>query len=414
MKPILISGGHFVRAFALIAPFFLQNPGLANSNLDKTDNKNSNNKPWQPAFVGGVQGPLLGFGYNGFLQTDGATFLDDSSGQFEDGVNLRRARLTFARKISEQWEAKGSAEFARGDIEIKDLYGRYNGLSFATLQFGNQKEPFSLQHSTSSRFTNLMERSMVVNALAPGRNIGITMLSSKANMTGMIGIFSRGFKQDNLTTSGDGVTGRTTLYRMIGGQHILHGGLSASYRSVGSTPPRYRSRPETGINDTYMIDTGDLNQAENVGRLGLETTYVNGPLSLQGEYIVTRVRRGEGLDNLTFDGWYFIASWFLTGESRTYFNNTGTFGRVFPSSPFTLNGGRGAWELAFRVSRADLSDKEIIGGVEKNISFGLNWFLREYVVVMANYIKVIDVDRPGSEFDNNTMNIFQLRLQLEF
>jgi hypothetical protein len=31
-------------------------------------------------------------------------------------------------------------------------------------------------------------------------------------------------------------------------------------------------------------------------------------------------------------------------------------------------------------------------------------------MVMANYIDVVDVDRPGSVFDNNDMNIFQLRL----
>jgi len=33
---------------------------------------------------------------------------------------------------------------------------------------------------------------------------------------------------------------------------------------------------------------------------------------------------------------------------------------------------------------------------------------------MANYVNVIDVDRPGSVFDNNDINIFQVRLQLEF
>ena len=67
-----------------------------------------------------------------------------------------------------------------------------------------------------------------------------------------------------------------------------------------------------------------------------------------------------------------------------------------------------------RASQADLTDDDVVGGKEKNITIGLNWHLREYVVIMANYIKVLDVDRPGSAFDNNDMNIFQMRLQLEF
>ena len=118
---------------------------------------------------------------------------------------------------------------------------------------------------------------------------------------------------------------------------------------------------------------------------------------------------------MTFDGWYVHSNWFLTGESKTYLVGTGTFGRVFPNSPFTFkHGGLGAWELAARVSRADLTDGDIIGGRETNISLGLNWHLREYVVVMSNFIKVVDIDRPGSVFDNNDMNIFQMRLQLEF
>lgn len=409
------------RAFFPIAALLLSVQGLADSNPDSTEIKGEIKKeseekePWKPAFVGGVQGRLLGFGYNGFLQLDGANFSDDSSGEFEDAFDIRRARLTFTRELPKQWDIKGSAELNQGNIELKDFYGRYNGLSFATLQIGNQKEPFSLQYNSSSRFNTLMERGLVINALTPGRNIGITMHSQKENMTAALGLFTRGFTQDDLQTSGDAVTGRTTFYRFNGPQKILHGGLSASYRRVGSSPPRFRSRPETGIDDIYMIDTGDLNQAENVGRIGLEGAYVNGRLTLQGEYVAARVWREGDLDTLNFDGGYLFVSWFFTGESRTYFKTTGTFGRVFPSAPFMFGeGGSGAWELALRLSQANLSDKDINGGRETNITIGLNWYLREYVVIRANYVKVTDLDRPGTAYDNNTMNIFQLRLQLEF
>ena len=383
--------------------------------LENSDNPDETKEPWRPPFVGGVHGPVLGVGFNGFLEIDGASYSNDASHEFEDDIIVRRARLTFGRNIREKWMLKGSAEINQHDIEIKDFYGLYKGLSFGSIRIGSQKEPFSLQEMTSSRFTTFMERGLIVDALSPGRNVGVTLYSERDKTSGAIGFFAGGFNQDDVQTTGTALTGRLTRHHITDDRHILHAGLSASYRDLGTTPPQFRSRPESGVSNNYMVDTGDIANAEDVFRLGLEAAYVNGPFSLQGEYIRNRVGREPGLNSVTFDGWYVHGNWFLTGESKTYLVGTGTFGRVFPNSPFTFKqGGHGAWELAARVSRADLSDGDIIGGRETNISLGLNWHLREYVVVMANFIKVIDIDRPGSVFDNNDMSIFQMRLQLEF
>jgi len=387
----------------------------AQAGAEDKNNPGEVKEPWAPPFVGGIKGPVLGVGYNGFLQIDGASYADDASGEFEDKVIVRRARFTFDRKAGQKWAVKGSAEVSQGDFEIKDMYGLYKGLSFGSIRIGSQKEPFSLQQMTSSRFTTLMERGLVVDALTPGRNVGVTLYSQRNKLTGQIGFFVSGFTQDNIQTTGAALTGRVTRHFINTDQHIFHAGFSASYRKLGTTPPQFRSRPESGVNNVFMIDTGDIERAENVSRLGLEAAYVNGSFSLQGEYIASRVGRESDLSKLNFDGWYLQGSWLLTGESRDYLVGTGTFGRVFPNSPFTFkNGGRGAWEVTARVSRADLNHREFIGGKETNMSLGLNWHARQYVVVMANYVNVIDVDRPGSVFDNNDMNIFQIRLQLEF
>ena len=74
-------------------------------------------------------------------------------------------------------------------------------------------------------------------------------------------------------------------------------------------------------------------------------------------------------------------------------------------------GGWGAFELAFRASYADLTDKDIIGGRESNLSFGVNWYLTEKIRLMANMIKVLDVDRPGSEYDGLDPMIYAMRVQ---
>lgn len=390
-------------------------PAQADTGSESSESRGDTRELWEPPFVGGVRGPILGVGYNGFLQIDGASYNDDTSGEFEDEIIVRRARFTFERKMGQKREIKGSAEVRKDEVEIKDLYGLYTGLSFGSIRLGSQKEPFSLEDMTSSRFTTMMEHGLIAEALSPGRNVGVTLYSQRNTLNGAIGFFGSGFKQDGIKTSGAALTGRLTRHFINAQQRILHAGFSASYRRLGSTPPRFRSRPESGVNDIYMIDTGDIEKAEDVSRLGIEAAYVNGSVSLQGEYIASRVDRESDLGSLSFGGWYLQGSWFLTGESKNYLTGTGTFGRIVPNSPFTFkHGGRGAWELTARVSRADMTDRDVIGGEETNISLGLNWHPRKYVIVMANYINVTDVDRPGSVFDNNDMEIIQLRLQLEF
>jgi len=34
--------------------------------------------------------------------------------------------------------------------------------------------------------------------------------------------------------------------------------------------------------------------------------------------------------------------------------------------------------------------------------------------MMANYVNVLEMDRPGSELDGNTMSLYQMRFQVEF
>jgi phosphate-selective porin OprO/OprP len=118
----------------------------------------------------------------------------------------------------------------------------------------------------------------------------------------------------------------------------------------------------------------------------------------------------NGYDSVKFRGGYVYASWILSGESRNYDAGSGSFLPLTPNEPLG-RGGKGAFELAARISHVDLSDQDIIGGQESNISFGLNWYLNEQFRVMGNLIKVIGVKRAGSEFNGEDPLILALRLQ---
>ena len=366
--------------------------------------------------LGGFDDPVTGTHINGHLFVDGAAYINDSSGQFSNSINVRRARLSFRNGFAKDWTFKASAEISTNpfSVEIKDLYLLYTGLSFGALIGGNRKEPFSLEGLVSARYTTMMEKALPIQAMAPGRNVGITISALWNKRTALTaGLFGEGFEQDGLRASGTALTGRVTHLFIDEPQHQFHLGLSGSYRHIGSTDSiQFRSRPEVGITENYMVDTGDLG-AVDVPRVGFEAAYINGPLSLQSEFIASWVNRSSGRDTLFFHGWYAQAAWFLTGESRPFDRGSVRFGRIDPLLPVD-KGGKGAWEVALRMSRVDLSDDDVIGGEETNLTVGVTWYLSSTMRLMTNYVNVLEMDRPGSVFDGNTMSLFEARFQIEF
>jgi len=187
---------------------------------------------------------------------------------------------------------------------------------------------------------------------------------------------------------------------------LLHIGASAEYRVPDSVKTvRYRYRPESWGTNVRLVDTGKILNVDNTLKAAAELALVQGPFSLQGEYIHSRVQRTNA-QSLHFYGWYAYVSWLLTGESRPYSVKKGSFTAIEPSSKF------GAWELGFRFSALDLNDKDITGGRQEDFTVGLNWYANRNIRFMANYIHVNTY--PSSKGFNENPDIFQFRGQVFF
>jgi len=97
---------------------------------------------------------------------------------------------------------------------------------------------------------------------------------------------------------------------------------------------------------------------------------------------------------LNYWGYYLMAGYFLTGESRGYDRRFGVYDRVIPNENFFLvrgDDGRpqfgwGAWELLYRWSYTDLDSKGADGGRLGEHTLGLNWHLNPNAKVMLNYV----------------------------
>src|ERR1019366_2046746 len=166
--------------------------------------------------------------------------------------------------------------------------------------------------------------------------------------------------------------------------------------------------------------------------------YIKGPFSLQAEYSwavadgVTAVAanglNGQGAkifghQNICFTGGYIQASYFLTGENRTYDKRLGRLGSEYiarANTPFWLvrgedgrfNYGLGAWELAARYSRLDLNDPSVKGGILDQVEAGVNWHLNNNLRVQFLYLHSSRFDLPGNA--GTVMDSLGIRAQFTF
>lgn len=357
----------------------------------------------------------------GRLQVDAAVHNEDDIA-LGDGTAFRRAFLDIRGYVYENWNYRfqydfarpsGSGENASGARGIRDAYIQYTGLT-PDITIGQFKQPFGLEHLTSSLSTTFIERSLT-NVFNPDRAIGLGLNHGGNNWSASAGAFGEQAEVDPKEegNEGWGLVARSTYNPVISNDKLIHLGVAVLHRNPQDGELRFRERPEANITNVRFIDSGVVEKVDDFQQYGLEAAAILGPFSVQSEYINTRLQRASGSSELDFNAWYAYASYFLTGESRSYKANTGTFDRVIPNSTVG-QGGIGAWEFGIRYSAADLTDGSVIGGEQKNLTFGLNWYTTDNIRLSANYITVLDVDRPGNAADGEKPDIALVRAQIDF
>ena len=369
---------------------------------------------------------------------------------FEDGVAVRRSRLGVDGAYNKTIEFKVEYDFANAFV-VNPSPLRTESVTVPTelnvtfrevpylgnVRIGNQKQPISFEHTTSSKYLNFLERSPAFDAFTENGNNGFSMggttfqnfLADKRGYYS-IGLFknTRSIFGYNVGRNELDVTGRLVLLPVYEnqGEQLLHVGVAASHRDLDDDQTRYRTR--FGVRSapsalaSLIQDTGVIFGSRQQ-TLVPEVAGVVGPFSFQSEYYLSWLSQTElpvGTARVPFGGTFYHGGYvevhyFLTGEHRSYDHERMAFTRVTPKRPLSWTGekrGFGAWQLALRYSYLDLTSKGIQGGVTHEFVAGVNWFMTANLKMQANYV-LTDRTVTGSAA-NGLLHGFGVRTAWDF
>jgi phosphate-selective porin OprO and OprP len=367
-------------------------------------------------------------------------------GELQDGAVFRRARIRVDGTIYQHIDWVMQFDFANsiendttsgstpiGSPSFSDVWIGINDLPLiGTLRVGWMKEPIGLEHLTSSRWLNFMERPPGGDSLglhSPG--IMLHNASSDQRATWAVGFFHA--QNNNFGFGiGDGEyaeTGRVTWLPWYenDGCELFHLGFGATHRHLDNNQIDIHGRPSVrtmpGVLEPSLAETGTIaGTTQEV--LDVELAGVFGPWTLQSEYYCTFIHdavfpdsppNGVPRGTLFYQGAYVELLYFLTGEHRAYNRQDAVFDRVIPHRNFNVwgePGGWGAWQAGLRYSFLDLQNKGVNGATLHDIVLGLNWFLNPNMKIQWNFAFDHRDSTPAGS--SGWTYIFGTRLALDF
>lgn len=338
--------------------------------------------------------------------------LADGTSRFDDAEAFKRREFGLFLRKKGVYDAGALFDFQTR--QWQDVYARvqtkaWGGTDWGALRAGYTKTPLGFEGVTSSRATTFLEPALPVQAIFEGRRIGLDWAFEQPGYVINAGYYGGDLQGDN---DGRSLAARAAWTPRKAEGSVLHLGLSASREDRDATTDgrgiesaasaRLRARPEVGLTDLRLVDSGNLTGADHIDRFGAEALWIEGPWSVQGEYLAANVQRDDGLLDYRAQGYYVFGSWVATGESRSY--SGGNTGNIKPKSPY------GALELLLRYSTLDLDDGAIRGGRQHDWTVGANWILDSHFKLQANYIRATST-RGNLSLDPH---IVALRAQITF
>lgn len=305
------------------------------------------------------------------------------------GTEVRRARIGMQGNLYKHIKYKAEIEFADEEVAARSLYVAWLD-DYWQVYLGYKTTDYSFNAQTSSKYTELMERAVIVEGMRPetGRQaVGATLVIGGDNWH--VSAAALGDDIDNPGVENDSFTlaSRAHWAPLHDDGQVLHLGGWFWYEDFNRRRDvDEATRIGNHFNDNVRVRSGDVIGARHSHAYGAELAGAWGPFSFASEYARRDIdASGLGGDYVGHQGFYASAGLFLTGENRAYDAEGGSWGRVKPLHPVT-DGGLGAWQLAGRFDYVDYDDPLVAGDKAHALTLGLNWHPISHARIMANWV----------------------------
>lgn len=343
----------------------------------------------------------------GRMLMDGGVFLQNDN-HFGNGTEFNDLRVG-VKASYRQWDMKVEIGYAGNKVSIKDAFATYTSGKHI-IQVGQFYEPFTMDMLCSTFDLRFHQSPGAVLAMTNSRRLGVAYTCNTQHYYACGGFFTDN-DINNLKNASQGyaIDGRLVYRPVNEAGKLLHLGVATVYRTPDSALPEednintfiYKSPGVSTIDNRNQI-YAEVNNARYQFKLGTELLIYYRKFFLQSEYIRTQVKRRNGLADYTGQGGYVQCSWLLIGNEYAYDASL-----ACPARPV----GR-ALEICGRFNTVDMNDREadVLGGAQKDISLGLNYYINKHIGVKLNYSYVM----PGShikEISDRNFGVLQARFQ---
>jgi len=286
------------------------------------------------------------------------------------------------------------------------------------IRIGSVKPEYAVEHLTSSNNLDFMERSLIFDAFVGGLDNGfqpgavvyntflddrLRLATSITKNTQNIFGFNQGEGEWNWVVRVSGLP-----IDAFDGRCLVHLGCSYSHKDLDEDQFRFRARTTLrngpAARHTALADLTVF--GDRMDMVIPELVVIAGPWSVVAEYAgvwtdnVDRANLGFGVGTITFpsntlffQGFHIDVMYFLTQEHRPYDRRMGFLGQPIPLENFfmvrdennRIISGRGAWQVGVRYSQVDFTDSGVPGGLVRDVTLGVNWYLNPNLKFQWNF-----------------------------
>jgi len=361
----------------------------------------------------------LGFRPRGRILIDaGTTTGSDDATRNLTATQARSLRLgiegTFGKHLSYLLEG----DFADNAVAIKSAYLAWTtGFLGQQAEFalGNRLNDRGLDGSSGTISVPFLERNVVAQGIIPAR--GFFGLGAAARVYGNgwhVGVQVSGDDINNPGTASDGLTiaARAHWNPVRTDAWLVHLGLWGFHECLAEDNKRPSRSVAIGgfFNDNLRISPGIFAGATSGDGYGVELGTFHHSLWAYSEAGARRLEnRAGGATRQT--AWAVQGGWFLTGETPPYLTRGGVWSRPKVLHSLT-SGGSGAVELVGRYEELDYADNPT-GRQGTALTFGINWYLNNFVRLQLNAIDWTLADPPGRSGQDHGQSLIG-RAQIAF